>query len=81
MEKLLHERIAAYAALNPSKTALQDAQGEMSYGQLEATSASLARELVARGAGQGDAVAVYTTSEMPAIISIIQLTCSFLMSV
>ena len=59
MEKLLHERIAAYAAVNPSKTALQDAQGEMSYGQLEATSASLARELVARGAGQGDAVAVY----------------------
>ena len=59
MEKLLHERIAAYAAVNPSKTALQDAPGEMSYGQLEATSASLARELVARGVSQGDAVAVY----------------------
>ena len=59
MEKLLHERIAAYAAVNPSKTALQDAQGEVSYGQLEAMSASLACELVATGVRQGDAVAVY----------------------
>ena len=59
MEKLLHERIAAYAAVNPAKTALLDAQGEMSYGQLEATSATLACELVARGARPGDAVAVY----------------------
>ena len=59
METLLHERIAAYAAVNPSKTALLDAQGEMSYGQLEAMSASLARKLAATGVRQGDAVAVY----------------------
>ncbi|MBR5394151.1 MAG: AMP-binding protein [Bacteroidaceae bacterium] len=59
MEKLLHERIAAYAAVNPSKTALLDTQGEISYGQLEAMSASLACELAARGVRQGDAVAVY----------------------
>ena len=59
MEKLLHERIAAYAAATPLKTALLDTQGEMSYWQLEAVSASLARELAARGVSQGDAVAVY----------------------
>ena len=59
MEKLLYERIAAYAAVNPSKTALRDAQGEISYGQLEAISASLARELAAAGVRQGNAVAVY----------------------
>ena len=59
MEKLLHERIAAYAAVNPSKTALRDTQGEISYGQLEAISASLARALAAVGVRQGDAVAVY----------------------
>ena len=59
MEKLLHERIAAFAAENPSKTALLDTQGEISYGQLEATSASLACELAATGVRQGDAVAVY----------------------
>ena len=53
------QRIAAYAAVNPSKTALLDTQGEMSYGQLEATSASLACELAATGVRQGDAVAVY----------------------
>ena len=59
MGKLLHERISAFAELNPSKTALLDAQGEMSYGQLEAVSASLACELAARGVSLGDAVAVY----------------------
>ncbi len=53
------QRIAAYAAVNPSKTALLDTQGEMSYGQLETTSASLACELAATGVRQGDAVAVY----------------------
>ena len=59
MEKLLHERVVAFAAINPTKTALLDAQGEMSYGQLEAVSASLACELAAVGVRQGDAVAVY----------------------
>ena len=59
MEQLLHERIAAYAATNPSKTALQDAQGEISYGQLEAMSVSIACALAATGVRQGDAVAVY----------------------
>ena len=59
MEKLLHERIAAYAAVNSSKTALRDAQGEISYGQLEAISASLACALTAAGVSQGNAVAVY----------------------
>ena len=59
MEQLLHERIAAYAAVNPSKTALRDAQGEISYGQLEAISASLASALTAAGVSQGNAVAVY----------------------
>ena len=59
MEKLLHERIAAYAAVNSSKTALRDAQGEISYGQMEAISASLASALTAAGVSQGNAVAVY----------------------
>ena len=59
MAKLLHERIAAFAAVNPSKTALLDAQGEMSYGQLEAISASLSSALATTGVRQGDAVAVY----------------------
>ena len=59
MEKLLHERVSAFAAANPSKTALLDAQGEMSYGQLEVVSTSLACELVERGVSLGDAVAVY----------------------
>ena len=59
MEKLLHKRIAAYAAVNSSKTALRDAQGEISYGQMEAISASLASALTTAGVRQGNAVAVY----------------------
>ena len=59
MEKLLYDRIAAYAAVNPSKIALRDTQGEMSYGQLEAKSASLSLALAEIGVRQGDAVAVY----------------------
>ncbi|MBR1659777.1 MAG: AMP-binding protein [Oscillospiraceae bacterium] len=57
--KLIHERIAKHAATNPSKTALADSQGEISYGELEAKTASLARQLAAAGVRAGDPVAVY----------------------
>ena len=56
---LIHERIAKHAAINPSRTALADSQGEISYGELEARTASLARLLAAAGVRAGDAVAVY----------------------
>ena len=59
MEQLLHERIAAYAAVNPAKSALCDVHGEISYGQLEAMSASIAGVLATAGVRQGNAVAVY----------------------
>ena len=59
MEELLHGRIAVFAAVNPSKTALQDVQGEISYGQLEAMTDSFSHTLAVTGVRQGDAVAVY----------------------
>lgn len=59
--KLIHEQIAKHAAVHPSKTALADAQGEISYGELEARTASLARSLAAIGVKAGDAVAVYVS--------------------
>lgn len=57
--KLFHELISHYAATTPEKIALRDAFGEMSYHDLEMTSASCAEALIALGVKQGDAVAVY----------------------
>ena len=57
--RLIHELISDYAAATPQKTALQDAYGEMSYGELEARSAALSHMLTALGVKHGDAVAVY----------------------
>ncbi len=57
--KLIHERITEYAAAFPAKAAVTDPYGEISYGELEARSASLSCKLKARGIKRGDAVAVY----------------------
>jgi len=57
--KLIHEYITDYAGEHPSKTVIQDERGEMSYGELEAQSASLARGLARAGVRPGDSVAVY----------------------
>ena len=57
--KLFHELISHYAATTPEKIALQDAFGEMSYHDLEMTSASCSEALIALGVKQGDTVAVY----------------------
>ncbi len=57
--KLFHEQITEYAAAFPDKAAVTDPYGEISYGELEAQSASFSRVLAALGVGTGDAVAVY----------------------
>ncbi len=57
--KLIHERIADYAAAFPEKTAVQDPRGQTGYGELEAKSAAISGLLASLGVGTGDAVAVY----------------------
>ena len=57
--KLIHERISDYAAAFPEKAVAEDPFGKISYGELEARSASLAAALAARGFENGDAAAVY----------------------
>ena len=57
--KLFHERITDYASAFPAKAAVTDARGEISYGEMEARSASVSGALAALGVGKGDAVAVY----------------------
>ena len=57
--KLFHERISDFAAAFPDKAAVTDPRGEISYGELEARSASISRVLAALGVEAGGTVAVY----------------------
>ena len=57
--KLIHERIADYAASFPAKAAVTDPRGEISYGEMETQSAAISGVLSSLGVGTGDAVAVY----------------------
>ena len=57
--RLLHELVADCAAAFPMKPAAADAHGEMTYGQLETRSASLAAALAFRGFHAGDTAAVF----------------------
>ncbi len=57
--KLLHERIAEYAALFPDKAAAEDSDGVLTYWQLAEKSASVAEALAGIGFRGGDAAAVY----------------------
>ena len=78
--RLIHELISDYAAATPQKTALQDAYGEMSYGELEARSAALSHMLTALGVKHGDAVAVYvpyTKYVMLGAIATLRTGCIF----
>ena len=59
MMKLIHELIEAYAAAFPSRAAVIDSQGELSYGELEARTSFFAHRLVSIGLQPGSAVAVY----------------------
>ena len=56
---LIHEQVALHAAQTPSRTALWDIRGEMTYGELWTRSSGIARALAALGAGEGRAAAVY----------------------
>ena len=57
--KLIHNLVTEYASSFPEKTAVSDAFGEISYGELESKSASASRVLASFGAKPGDSIAVY----------------------
>ena len=57
--KLIHELVEDYAAAFPSKAAVTDPQGEISYGELAARSAFFAQRLVSMGLKPGGTAAVY----------------------
>ena len=81
MEKLFHERVAAFAATNPSKIALQDPFGDMSYGELEAKSAAVSSTLSSLDVKPGNAVAVYvpfTKDIMVGAIATLRTGCIFI---
>ena len=62
--KLIHELIEAYAAAFPSRAAVIDSQGELSYQELEARSAFFARGLVSMGLRPGREVWVGPVSSI-----------------
>ena len=57
--KLLHELISGFAEAFPEKTAAEDINGIMTYGELARRSADLAAQLFSVGFHDGDAAAVY----------------------
>ncbi len=59
MMRLIHELIADYAEATPQKTALQDVNGEMSYGELHARSTAISHALSTVGVAPGATIAVY----------------------
>lgn len=79
--RLIHGLISDYAAAMPHKTALQDAFGEMSYGELEARSATVSRILTTIGVKRGDTVAVYvpyTKDIMLGAVAALRTGCIFI---
>lgn len=79
--KLFHELISEHAASFPDKTALSDCCGEMSYGELEAKSASVSAALISLGVKAGDAMAVYvpyTKDILTGAVSALRTGCIFI---
>ncbi len=79
--KLFHEWILEYASKSKDKIALRDFSGEMSYGELEAKSAEISRQLSSVGVRQGDSIAVYvpyTKNIMLGALSALRMGCIYI---
>ena len=55
---LLHERFAERAAAHPDRVAVRDDERALTYAEVDAAANRLARDLVKRGVGHGDRVAI-----------------------
>ncbi len=55
----LHELFASAAARYPDRVAVVDAQGPVSYCELDRAASALARRLAGLGAGRGDRIIVW----------------------
>ncbi|HEY2295664.1 MAG TPA: amino acid adenylation domain-containing protein [Thermoanaerobaculia bacterium] len=55
----VHQHLSSWAARDPRRLAVTDAEGAWSYGELEAQSNRLAHRLLSGGAGREEVVAIY----------------------
>jgi amino acid adenylation domain-containing protein len=67
---LLHHLLLESAARYPDRTAVIDRAEPMTYRELDAASARLSRELIARGAGPGTRVGLYLDKSLHAIVAV-----------
>ncbi|WP_217208199.1 non-ribosomal peptide synthetase [Streptomyces sp. AC550_RSS872] len=65
------ERVRALAVEEPDKTAVQDPQGSVPYGELVALASALSRRLLACGAGPGSRVAMLCEPGIPFVTAIL----------
>ncbi|MBC9710976.1 amino acid adenylation domain-containing protein [Streptomyces sp. TRM66268-LWL] len=65
------ERVRALAVDEPAKTAVQDPQGSVSYGELVRLASALSRRLVAAGVGPGSRVAMLCEPGIPFVTGIL----------
>ncbi|MFF3739348.1 amino acid adenylation domain-containing protein [Streptomyces sp. NPDC002566] len=67
------ERVRAVAADDPERTAVQDPQGSVSYGELVGLASALTRRLVAAGVGPGSRVAMLCEPGIPFVTGILAI--------
>ncbi|MFF3799261.1 amino acid adenylation domain-containing protein [Streptomyces sp. NPDC002134] len=65
------ERVRAVAADDPGRTAVQDPQGSVSYGELVGLASALSRRLAAAGVGPGSRVAMLCEPGIPFVTGIL----------
>lgn len=73
---LLHERVLDAAAADPAKVAVADEQAEISYGDLERQSRTIARALRELGVREGDAVGIYVPYGAEIVLGTIGALCA-----
>ena len=67
---MLHDLLSRSAARHPDRTAVVDRAESMTYRELDAASARLADELIARGARPGNRVGLYLDKSLHAIVAV-----------
>jgi amino acid adenylation domain-containing protein len=67
---MLHDLLTESAARDPHRTAIIDRAESVTYRELDAASARLADELIARGVGSGERVGLFLDKSLHAIIAV-----------
>lgn len=80
MTQLLHEYVGRQADTRPGEVAVADAEGQLTYEELERSSNQLARGLQEIGCRQGDRVCLFTgksTAAIAAMLAVLKAGCAY----